>query len=144
GLEAGPGLRRRPERRGNRARRAGRSHASRRPARPRGVRLRMTAASLKGRPWRKRPAIANPYLRWAAIIAACAYLVAAGSTLDVDWARVARGLDRARNMFAGFMQPDFTARWSAIRTGILESLTMTVVATALGVVLSRSEEHTSE
>lgn len=96
----------------------------------------MTAQALKGRPWRKRPAIANPYLRWAAIIAAVAYLVAAGSTLDIDWARVARGLDRAKNMFAGFLQPDFTSRWSAIRTGILESLTMTVVATALGIVLS--------
>ena len=96
----------------------------------------MTAAELKGRPWRKRPAIANPYLRWAAIIAAVAYLVAAGSTLDIDWARVARGLDRARSMFAGFAQPDFTSRWSAIRIGILESLTMTVVATALGILLS--------
>src|SRR5690606_31779718 len=96
----------------------------------------MTAAALKGTPWRKRPAIANPYLRWAAIIAAVVYLVAAGSTLDIDWARVVRGLDRARSMFAGFMQPDFTSRWSAIRTGILESLTMTVVATALGVILS--------
>jgi len=96
----------------------------------------MTAASLKGKPWRRRPAIANPYLRWAAVLAAIAYLVAAGSTLDIDWARVARGLERAQSMFAGFLQPDFTSRWSAVRTGILESLTMTVVATALGVVIS--------
>ena len=96
----------------------------------------MTAAELKGRPWRKRPAIANPYVRWAAIIAVIAYLLLAGSTLNIDWARVARGLDRARSMFAGFAQPDFMSRWSAIRVGILESLTMTVVATALGIVLS--------
>lgn len=39
-------------------------------------------------------------------------------------------------MFAGFLQPDFTSRWSAVRTGLLESLTMTVVATVIGVVIS--------
>lgn len=96
----------------------------------------MTAASLKGTRWRRRPLIANPYLRWAAVLAIVGYLIAAGSTLGIDWARVARGLERASSMFAGFLQPDFTSRWSAIRTGILESLTMTVVATVLGVVLS--------
>lgn len=96
----------------------------------------MTADALKGRPWRKRPAIASAWLRWAVVIAVIVYLVAAIGTLGIDWARVARGVERARSMFAGFANPDFTSRWAAVRVGILESLTMTVVATALGVVLS--------
>lgn len=94
------------------------------------------AAALKGRPWRKRPAIANPYVRYGSLLLALLYLYAALSSIGVDWARVARGAARVKVLFAGFLQPDFGSRWNAIQIGILESLTMTVVATVLGVILS--------
>ena len=95
-----------------------------------------TAASLKGQPWRPAPLIRQPWLRWGLPLLGLAYLVAAFSTISVDWGRVARGLDRARTVFGGFLTPDFLSRWEFIQLGILESLAMTVAATALGIVLS--------
>lgn len=94
------------------------------------------AAQLRGRPWRPRPLIGNPLLRYGLPLAGLAYLVAAFASIDVNWERVMLGLDRARILFRGFLTPDFTSRWSFIQVGILESLAMTVVATALGIVIS--------
>ncbi len=96
----------------------------------------VTAAELRGKPWRRRPLISNRYLRYALPLLVLAYLVAAGNTIEVDWQRVAQGLERARTLFRGFLTPDFASRWEFIRLGILESLAMTVAATALGIVLS--------
>ncbi len=39
-------------------------------------------------------------------------------------------------MLAGFLQPDFTCRWSDIGTACGESLTMTVTSTVVGILLS--------
>ena len=97
---------------------------------------RMSAAELRGRPWRRRPLIRNPYLRYAVPLLALGYLIAAGASVDVDWQRVAQGLERARTLFRGFLTPDFVSRWEFIRIGILESLAMTVAAMTLGIVLS--------
>ncbi|MBX3142549.1 MAG: phosphonate ABC transporter, permease protein PhnE [Trueperaceae bacterium] len=91
---------------------------------------------MRGKQWRKRPAIANPFVRYGSILLVLLYLYAALSSIGVDWARVARGAARVQVLFAGFLQPDFNSRWNAIQIGILESLTMTVVATVLGVILS--------
>ena len=46
------------------------------------------------------------------------------------------GGPRAIRFFGGFFPPDFTSRWSAIFDGLLESLWMSLVATALGVLIS--------
>lgn len=64
------------------------------------------------------------------------YLVFALSTLQVDGGRLAQGLERGGRILASFLQPDFVSRWRDIQKGILESLTMTVVATAVGFVIS--------
>ncbi|MEX2536231.1 MAG: phosphonate ABC transporter, permease protein PhnE [Trueperaceae bacterium] len=88
------------------------------------------------RRWAPAPFIRNPFLRWGLILGAVGYLVLAGASIDVNWVRVYQGMDRARTLFAGFLQPDFTSRWSFIYTGILESLTMAVLATVLGILLS--------
>lgn len=95
-----------------------------------------SAAALRGKQWRKRPAIANPFVRYGSVLLVLLYLYAALSSVGVDWARVARGAARVQVLFAGFLQPDFSSRWNAIQIGILESLTMTLVATVLGVILS--------
>lgn len=88
------------------------------------------------RRWRPPPAIRNPWLRWGVLLASLTYLYLALSTLGINWARVQKGWERASTLFGGFLTPDFVTRSGAIGQGLLESLTMTVVATALGVLLS--------
>lgn len=86
--------------------------------------------------WSPPPLIGNRNVRWLARLLVLAYVVAVVLTVDVNWVRVAQGAERSTRLLGDFLQPDFTSRWRDIRIGILESLTMTVVATAVGIVLS--------
>jgi phosphonate transport system permease protein len=86
--------------------------------------------------WRRRPFIANPWLRWGLYLGALVYLTAAIGTLEVNWARVADGWERGLRFLGGFVTPNFTERWDDIRQGLIESLTMTLTATAAGILLS--------
>jgi len=88
------------------------------------------------RRWRPPPLIANAWLRLAIYCGAALYLALALGTLEVNWARVAEGLVRGWAFVAAFGEPDFTSRWGEISEGMVESLTMTVVSTVLGVALS--------
>jgi phosphonate transport system permease protein len=45
-------------------------------------------------------------------------------------------MGRGARFVAAFLRPDFTSRWTDISQGMLESLAMTVVATAAGIILS--------
>jgi len=69
-------------------------------------------------------------------IAILVYLVLAVGTLEVNWQRVAVGLERGQRFIMGFLQPDFTSRWNDIYRGLIESLTMTLTSTVIGVILS--------
>jgi phosphonate transport system permease protein len=73
-------------------------------------------------------------LRWRrrAII----YLVLAIGSVEVNWARVIAGMERAQRFVEGFLQPDFTTRWRDISNGLMESLTMTFTSTVVGVLIS--------
>ena len=86
--------------------------------------------------WRPPPFIANPWLRFGLYLAAAIYLVLALGTISVNWGRVAEGLERGWAFVAAFGHPDFATRFEEISEGIAESLTMTVVATAIGVVMA--------
>lgn len=86
--------------------------------------------------WRPPPLIANPWLRWGIYGGGALYLLLAFGTLHINWARVAEGLVRGWAFIAAFGHPDFTSRWAEISEGMVESLTMTVVATVVGVALS--------
>ncbi|MFN4284013.1 MAG: phosphonate ABC transporter, permease protein PhnE [Alphaproteobacteria bacterium] len=88
------------------------------------------------RRWRRPPFIANPFWRWAIFLAIGVYLALAFGTLEINWQRVAEGLPRGQRFLAAFFPPDFVSRADEIVDGILESLWMTVVATALGIALS--------
>ena len=88
------------------------------------------------RAWRPPPRIANASARRGLWIVATAYAVFALFTVDVDAARIAEGAARAADFFGGWLRPDFFTRWSDIRMGLVESLAMTVVATAAGFVLA--------
>ena len=86
--------------------------------------------------WQRLPLIADPKLRWGLAIGAVVYLVLALSTVDVNWARVAEGASRGLNFLAAFAQPDFVSRRTDIVNGLLESLTMTLTSTVIGVALA--------
>lgn len=86
--------------------------------------------------WRRQPMIRDPRLRWGLALGALVYLLLALSTIDVNWARVAEGASRGLNFLAAFTQPDFVSRHDDIIDGILESLTMTLTSTVIGVALA--------
>jgi phosphonate transport system permease protein len=97
----------------------------------------MSAASTPPRRW-KRPPVLIKDRRWRIGIysGAVIYLIAALSTLEVNWLRVYDGLDRGWRFVQGFLVPDFTSRWGDIQQGLIESLTMTVTSTVVGVLIS--------
>ncbi len=86
--------------------------------------------------WRPPPLIGNPVLRWGIALGAVIYLVVALGTLEINWVRVWEGLDRGWAFVLAFTEPDFTSRWRDIGEGLLESLTMTVVSTVVGIAIS--------
>lgn len=79
-----------------------------------------------------------PDRRWriGLLLAALIYLVLAIGSVDVNWVRVYEGLSRGGRFIMGFFPPDFTSRWPDISEGLIESLTMTVTATVVGIALS--------
>ncbi|MDX2205031.1 MAG: phosphonate ABC transporter, permease protein PhnE [Hyphomicrobiaceae bacterium] len=94
-----------------------------------------TALALR-RTWSPPRLIAPTWARWLLALAVGTYLYLAFNSIDVNWARVAEGVVRAGRLFEGFLSPNFSARWSDIQQGMIESLTMTVTATVAGVILA--------
>jgi phosphonate transport system permease protein len=88
------------------------------------------------RQWRPPPLIADAKLRWALYAVALAYAVVAFGTIEINWTRAAEGLPRAARFLGAFFPPDFLSKREEILEGLLESLTMTVVSTVAGIVLS--------
>ena len=88
------------------------------------------------RRWDPPRLIQSAWARWIIALSIVCYLILAFATIDVNWTRVADGLARAGRLFEGFLTPNFTARWSDIQQGMIESLTMTVTATVAGVALA--------
>lgn len=87
--------------------------------------------------WRRPPQIVKDR-RWrlALQVGIIVYLILAIGTVDVNWARVYDGLERGQRFILGFLQPDFTSRWTDISKGLVESLTMTLTSTVVGVAIS--------
>ncbi len=88
------------------------------------------------RTWSKPPLIKSPVLRWLILAALAVYVVTAIRSFEIDVQRIIVGLDRGWTLLRAFLQPDFAARQTHIVQGILESITMTVVATSVGVLLA--------
>jgi phosphonate transport system permease protein len=93
-------------------------------------------AEAAARAWAPPPLVASPWLRWALYGGALLYAWLAFGSVEVNWARAAEGLERGGRFLGGFFPPDFVSKADEIAEGLLESLTMTVVATALGILLS--------
>ena len=86
--------------------------------------------------WSPPPAIRNPWLRYGLYIGGALCLSLALGTLHLNWARLAEGLDRGWAFVSAFGHPDISRHWREIYEGFVESLTMTAVATALGIAIS--------
>jgi phosphonate transport system permease protein len=82
------------------------------------------------------PLIRDTRWRWALNASVLLYIVLAWLSVDVNWARVAQGMDRGLAFMASFLQPDFVSRSGEIFAGLKESLTMTLAATVIGVLLA--------
>ncbi len=99
----------------------------------------MTTAALDmrlGQRWKKPPFIKRTWLRWLLVLGAVAYLIAAVSTIPVNWVRVYEGLDRGLAFVLAFTNPDFTSRAGDIYDGMIESVIMTITATVVGIAIS--------
>ncbi len=111
-----------------------------------------TAAPTAGRRWRKPPFIRNANLRWGLYIGAAVYFILASYSIlaEVDWNRVYEGLPRGAKFVGGFFPPfpfaniietggfeELAAqRLIDISDGLIESLTMTVTSTVIGILIS--------
>ncbi|WP_145106903.1 phosphonate ABC transporter, permease protein PhnE [Cereibacter sediminicola] len=87
--------------------------------------------------WRRPPQIfTHRGWRIALQFAALVWLVLALSSVEVNWTRIAEGGERGLRFVQGFLAPDFTSRWRNISQGLVESLTMTLTSTVVGVAIS--------
>lgn len=89
-----------------------------------------------GKAWRKPPFIKRPLLRWGLLAGFAAYMIAAVSTIEVDWGRVYEGLDRGAAFVLAFTSPDFVSRASDIWEGLLESIVITIASSVVGILIS--------
>lgn len=87
--------------------------------------------------WKRPPVFIKSaplrYLLWLLVLV---WFVLAIGTIEVNWARVAEGMERGWRFIQGFLTPDFTTRWKDISAGLIESLTMTLTSTVVGVIVS--------
>ncbi len=88
------------------------------------------------RQWRRPPLIADRRLRWALYLSLVLYLVVGIGSLEVNWQRVVDGLDRGAAFAGALLRPDFSSRGPEILEGLLESLSMTLTATVIGLLLA--------
>ena len=87
--------------------------------------------------WRRpHQIVPDRRLRIALQIGVLVYLVLAFSTVEVNWQRVTEGMERGQRFIMGCLPPDFTSRWRDISQGLIESLTMTLTSTVVGVLIS--------
>lgn len=87
--------------------------------------------------WRRPPQILK-HRGWriAIQVGFVVWLVLALGSIEINWTRIALGWERGMRFVAGFLQPDFTSRWTDIQRGLIESLTMTLTSTVVGVAIS--------
>ncbi|MFT5469804.1 MAG: phosphonate transport system permease protein [Verrucomicrobiales bacterium] len=88
------------------------------------------------RTWQPRPWISNPILRWALILGGLLYLGVAFGSIEINFARIQRGFERLFETDTAFQWGVLGSKTDEVLEGILESLTMAVVATPLGILLS--------
>jgi phosphonate transport system permease protein len=86
--------------------------------------------------WRPPSALGSPQRRLSLLLVVAAYLVWAVGSLNVDWARVARGLPRALDIFVRMVPPEVGPRWQILVNGMVESLQMAIASSLIGMLLA--------
>ncbi len=86
--------------------------------------------------WQRPHLIKSKNKRFIIYFLLAAYLIFTFVSLRIDPQRILLGLSRSQKYFGDFFRPDFISRWDSIVDGILESLTMTYIATVFGIILS--------
>jgi len=84
--------------------------------------------------WRPPSAFPSRWMGPACWLALCAFLIWNAASLEMDPARIHRGLARAGTLFGKAFPPDFH-RWRLLLDGIVESVQMATLSTALGTLL---------
>jgi phosphonate transport system permease protein len=89
------------------------------------------------RPRTSADAFEQPWAKRAALLALAVYTVYALSTMELTWDRFVRGLDQGAKFLARSWPPNFQAsKLELLQQGIVESIQIAILATAVGVVLS--------
>ena len=86
--------------------------------------------------WRPPRMIESAATRTLVLGGLALYGLIAFFTVEIDPARIVEGLTRTTEFFGGWLRPDFVTRWTDIRAGLLESVAMTAVATAVALLLA--------
>ncbi|MDL1873494.1 phosphonate ABC transporter, permease protein PhnE [Deltaproteobacteria bacterium PRO3] len=86
--------------------------------------------------WTKPKLIPSPVKRYGLYVLIAVYLALAVRDIEFDWGRMTVGLERGWAFLSGFFHPDLRSRWEEIVIGMKESLTMTVVASVAGILIS--------
>ncbi len=76
----------------------------------------------------------SPWPRVALVVLAV-YVVWACAQMEISWGRVETGMENAGHFFGRLFPPDFH-RWELLVKGLLESMQIAVLASALGIVLA--------
>jgi len=93
-------------------------------------------ADSTARIWKKPPAIERAWLRYGLLALTLVYLFFSIGSYDIDWARVAQGMERGWAFIKAFANPDFVSRKSDIIEGMTESIIMTITSTVVGIAIS--------
>jgi phosphonate transport system permease protein len=82
-------------------------------------------------------ASADTSRRWQrlALVALAVYVVYACTQMEISWPRVQEGLGHGARFFSRMFPPNFS-RWELLLKGLVESLEIAVLASALGIVLA--------
>jgi len=94
------------------------------------------SSGMTARMWRRPPIIERPWLRYGLLILTLIYLYFAVGSYDVNWSRVAQGMERGLKFIQAFASPDFTSRSADIVEGMTESIVMTITSTVVGILIS--------
>jgi phosphonate transport system permease protein len=87
------------------------------------------------RKWEREHFIRNPWLRWGLSIGIITYLVYASSAVNLDFARIMRGLPRAADFIGRMFPPDYSIA-DIIFNGTVESLQIAIISTFVGTILA--------
>ena len=68
--------------------------------------------------WRRPALIASPWRRYLLVAGVLAYLWLALGSVELNWPRIAEGVQRGLRFLSAFLQPDFSSRWTEITEGL--------------------------